>query len=366
MLMGTVAAGAALLVREGLLWDRAGGPGAVAAVADMWVLLAGSGAALAVSAVIGATPPPDPWPVGLGMALAVGALAASDVGGRRPWRLRVAAVAAVLGVAVLHSIAGVGPGTATWQRAVLALLLAVAALATASRQPVRASALALAAGTATLLAAWSAPSALALAGVLVVLAAQLLGAAVGTGRLGPAAAAILALAGAWGLAAPDLLRGLDPAAVWVALPFAVAVLAECELGRFARQRGAAVEGGILAAGEWTAVALVLGPVLSAQLGDHAAHSLVGVGLGAALLVWAVLTRVRRRLALSGTAAVLPLAALVAVPLLAVLPALGGIWLWALLACCGFGLVAVATGMERGRRELAVARGRLDRALAGWE
>jgi hypothetical protein len=369
LLLGALAAAAAVLAR-----DSRPEEGPVAAVADVWVLVGAVGAVLAVQALYTAPLLPAAFPAVLGLLLAAGAVAATANGSGRGWRRVAAAGGGVASLVIAQDLAGLPPGAVTAQLAaagaILTLLGIVAARSAATRRSVELGSWAPpvlgAAGATGLLAGYAAPSSLALSGVLAVAAVALLGVATGLGRRAAAAAAVALLAAAWALANPVLLAELGGRGVWVALPFALALLTECELGRGAARRGTAIESSLLALGEWGALAVALLPVLSAQIHEAAGYSLVGVGLAAALLAWALVTRVRRRLALAAIAAVLPLVVLLGVPFLAVLPMLGGVWLWAALGGAGVLLVTAATGMERGRRGVRTVLGRLDEALVGWE
>jgi hypothetical protein len=54
------------------------------------------------------------------------------------------------------------------------------------------------------------------------------------------------------------------------------------------------------------------------------------------------------------------------PLARLVPEVTGPALWVVLAVAGVALIAIATGLERGRERVAAAMRRLDTLTEGWE
>jgi hypothetical protein len=169
---------------------------------------------------------------------------------------------------------------------------------------------------------------------------------------------------AW-LVLAEPLAGGDPQ--WTSVPVAATALALVEVVRWQRRRsGRKVAQPALVGAELAAMAALAGPALWLAAAGRIADGLLAIALGAVVLGWAVLTRVRRR-ALAG-AGIVALGAfmLLTVPVTRVVPAVGGPVMWLAIAAAGLALLLVASSIERGRSSAQAAARRIDRLLSGWE
>ena len=96
------------------------------------------------------------------------------------------------------------------------------------------------------------------------------------------------------------------------------------------------------------------------------HAAVAIGIGVLVAVWAVVTRVRRRLATGVVIVVAAVVLLVAVPLVRLLPSWGGPAGWLVLAGAGLAAVVAASMMERSRTVVRSALGRVGQLTVEWE
>jgi hypothetical protein len=176
-----------------------------------------------------------------------------------------------------------------------------------------------------------------------------------------ALAPVLAVA-AWAVLLLELPVG---GTVWITVPIAVALLAEVDVARWGRrQLGQAPMSRELLTLELAAIGLAAVPPLTELFTRGLAVALVAVALSAGLLLWAVLTRVRRRAvaaaALATATAVLTIAAAVA----GQAPASAFVW----IVTCGVGitLLLVVALVESTRSRGGRGLGRLDDLTADWE
>ena len=138
-------------------------------------------------------------------------------------------------------------------------------------------------------------------------------------------------------------------AQWFTLPVGVTVLIVVSLARWDRQRhGQDRATPPLVALEYLGMLLIVSPALVQIVALDLGYVLLAIAEGAALVMWGVITRVRRR-ALFGAAAIGVGAALtLVVPLVGLAPKVRGPWLWLTIAAIGLVTVLVAAFLEQGR------------------
>ncbi|MBC7550575.1 MAG: hypothetical protein H7269_06700 [Cellulomonas sp.] len=93
---------------------------------------------------------------------------------------------------------------------------------------------------------------------------------------------------------------------------------------------------------------------------------MAAGFGIAVVVWGLMTRVRRRVAIGAVVVVTAMVVLVVVPLVALLPAWGGAGLWIMVAAVGLVAVLAATMLEKVREAARSTRHRWSDLTTGWE
>ena len=362
---GAVALGAAAAARTRVdrSWTAVWGAAAVLVVAGATVasLLSDGGAALDAT--------PSLWVV-LGLAAAATTLLVSAAPLLIPALRHVGMVPALAAVLVAFRAVAATPQTQVTVLSVLAASLAVVTLAVAARRPG---------------GVWVAPSAElggAASVVAVVLATM---PEVDLALLAPAVAAAAVQAAAAGVTLRAL--GLQVLAVclacasWIAfmagsaadgpyrytVAIGLALLAVVGLWRRdLRERSQDVAPPEVVSIEMLAVAFLVGAPFVLAVTQSILHALIAVGLGLAVVAWGAVTRVRRRVAAGAVVVLTALVVLVAVPLVALLPAWGGAGLWLLIAAVGLVAVLIATFVERGRTVARSALARVGRATSDWE
>jgi hypothetical protein len=174
----------------------------------------------------------------------------------------------------------------------------------------------------------------------------------------------LLFCGAWLLFASEALTG---EAQWFTVPIGVAMLSVVGFGRMARrQMGTPVLAPELLVLEYVGMAFVVGDGLVESVVTSPWRGLFALAFGAGLAVWGALTKVRRRALFGACAALLAVALMVGGPLARLVPEVTGPALWVVLAAAGVALIAIATGLERGRERVAAAMRRIDTLTEGWE
>lgn len=169
---------------------------------------------------------------------------------------------------------------------------------------------------------------------------------------------------AWLLFASEVLTG---EAQWFTVPIGIAVLSVVGIGRAARRRtGMPVTIPELLALEYVGMAFVVGDGLVESIVTSPVRGLFALAFGVCLAAWGALTKVRRRARFGAGAAVLAVALILGGPIARLVPGFTGPALWVMLAIAGVVLIAVATGLERGRAKVAEAIRRLDTLMEGWE
>jgi len=174
----------------------------------------------------------------------------------------------------------------------------------------------------------------------------------------------LLFCGSWLLFASEALAG---EAQWFTVPIGIALLTVVGIGRAARRHE--LEPFMppeLLALEYLGMALVVGDGLVESITTSPARGLFALAFGVGLAVWGALTKVRRRAVFGAGAAVLAVALMVGGPIARLAPRITGPALWLVLAVAGVVLIAIATGLERGRAKVAAAMRRLDTLTEDWE
>lgn len=328
----------------------------------------GSTAALALPAV-------DRGVAGIWVAAALGAAAAAAALAARPTGVaRLRELTAVLGlgaVAVLLDGLGADLRATAITSAVIALAATGGLMLTGVMD--RGEAWVRALGLTTLVAtagAWvgafsgGEPS-LGMAEMAILLTGTEL-AAVGVARKRPAlvdaAPSIFCLA--WIVFAVESLAG-EPS--WVTVPAGATLLLTVSLARHQRRvAGATPATPLLTALEVMGMALLVASPLVQSIVSSLAYVPLLIVLGAALVAWGSLSRVRRRLVGGAATVVAGVAILVLVPMVDVARRVTGVWVW--LAVAGVGLVAilVAAFLEQSRSAIRRTVRRVRDLTADWE
>ena len=339
-----------------------------------WVEACGGVALIATVAAALALPPLPREPAGQmvagGLALvALGTALAAGPLGRSVLRIATTVFAASAVATFLYGM------SATPLQVVLvsAMFAAVATVATAfvtatrrgtSWQPALLVAVLLSVAAVVLPSTAELPDTTLLTVALVVVAAQCMV----VGRLIASTPLLIAgpplLSVSWMLYASDALGG-NPQ--WYLVPLGLALIVMAALLRAARrQAGRSVSGLDVVTLELAGVGFIAGPAMVQMATDSLAYVLLALAEGAAITLWAAVTKVRRRLAAGVAVVVASVVLLVAIPLTPLLPQWRGAALWAAVAALGLAAIVIATFIERGRAAVGAWVGSVSSTLSDWE
>ena len=163
------------------------------------------------------------------------------------------------------------------------------------------------------------------------------------------------------------MAAMDGNPQWITVPMGLAILTVVELWRRDRKQ----HDGLVAATEivvleLTGVAFLIGAALVQTVTEAVLYAVLAATLGLAVMVWGVLTKVRRRPAAGAVVVLVSLVMLVAVPLVGLLPAWQGAALWVLIAGVGLVALLVASFLEQGKAAVHSGLKHFSEATAGWE
>ncbi len=169
---------------------------------------------------------------------------------------------------------------------------------------------------------------------------------------------------AWLAFANDALSG-NPQ--WYTIPIGLALLAVVALVRQDRRtRGLEPAAPSIVVLELVGIGVIVGPSLVQSITESLGYALLAAMLGLCLIGWAVLTRVRRRVAAGAAVVVVAIIELVVVPLAQLLPAWGGVGTWVLIIVVGMTAISAATLLEWGRATVRRATTNFAELTTGWE
>ncbi len=151
---------------------------------------------------------------------------------------------------------------------------------------------------------------------------------------------------------------------WYTLPFALVVLAEVEIVRLMwRDADPSVTDSLMSV-EWVGIALAVLPatveIFVRSLAAAGILLLVAVGL----LLWAIVTRLRRRAVAAAVVAVGSSILVITAALAGPAPESAGLWISA--AGLGFSVMSIAGVIEAARSRRGKVVRRIDELMGGWQ
>ena len=162
-------------------------------------------------------------------------------------------------------------------------------------------------------------------------------------------------------------RALPGNPEWFAVPIGVAILVVADTIRWdARLRESPPPNAAIVPLEMVGVLFVAIPSLVQIVTASPAYVFVSVAIGAAVMAWGGVTRVRRRVAIGAAIPLVAVILVIAAPIARQIQEFHGVALWAGLVAVGVVCIVVATFLERGRAKVRAAVKRLRDATAGWE
>lgn len=185
-----------------------------------------------------------------------------------------------------------------------------------------------------------------------------------TRRIEPLVAAPVLLCSAWLLFASRSLAG---DAQWFTVPIGIATLIVVSIVRDARRGTDQIPvDSVIVTLDLVGMAFLVGASLVETVSVSPLRGLLAIGLGTAIAGWGALTQVRRRAAFGVATVLLAAALLLVAPIARIVPSIHGAGVWAALVAAGIVLIAVASGLERGRTTVNAAVHRLSEVTRGWE
>jgi hypothetical protein len=200
--------------------------------------------------------------------------------------------------------------------------------------------------------------------VAVLLSVAVQAVAVGTVRSRPAVLAIgpPATVAAFILAVAESVTG---SAQWYTIPIGLAFLSEVEILRDVRRRADGdVKGLDVLVLEWAGIGLLIAPGLVEMFTTELAYGLIPFGLAGAILIWGIVTKVRRRVIAAASIAVVSAVLLIFAAAAGVAPSTAEFWIVA--AGIGISVMLVAGLIEAYRSRRGRAMARLSGLMEGWE
>jgi hypothetical protein len=154
-------------------------------------------------------------------------------------------------------------------------------------------------------------------------------------------------------------------AQWYTIPIAVVLLSEVEILRWQRRSddGATARQDVLVL-EWAALGLLAGPPLVEMFTRGLAHGWTAVGIAIGVMVWGIVTRVRRRFVAAASLAITTSVLMVVAATTARAPS--SAFFWILVVGVGFALMMVVAFVEAYRSRKGQVMARLGQLMEGWE
>ncbi len=172
------------------------------------------------------------------------------------------------------------------------------------------------------------------------------------------------LLGAWLAFAADALAG-DPN--WFTVPIGLTVIATVDVARGdRRRRGLDPAPAEVVLADVAGMALLTGAALVEIVTSSIGYGAVAMIAGTVLTAYGVATRVRRRCYFGAGVAALAALLMVTVPLVEIVPRFRGVALWAVVAAIGAALIVTATYLEQGKTKVQAGIRRLEELMGGWE
>lgn len=314
-------------------------------VALSWYAVIGL-TAVAVAAATAATPLATTWLRDLAIGLGLGAVLSCFEVTDSSATVRVAALAAVsVAMGFVEVMAAGSVRHAAWRRAAVELGMAAAVLAVA-------------------ISLAELPDRGLLVTSLAVAALQAASSGVALRSVALQSAAPVLACASWLVFASEALNA-NPQ--WFTLPIGVALLAVVALWRRERRsRSAPVASPEIVAVELVGVAFLVGSSFVQTFTSAVGYAALAAAISLLIAGWGLVTRIRRRLVAGIFLAAVGAVLLVMVPLVRLLPAWQGAWLWVLVVVIGLVALGAASLLESGREMVRSRRRRFADITQGWE
>jgi hypothetical protein len=159
-------------------------------------------------------------------------------------------------------------------------------------------------------------------------------------------------------------EGVSGNALWYTVPIALVLLAEVEILRATRRAAGAPPGQDAVVLEWVGIGLLATPPLVEMFTNSLIYGLVAFATAGVILIWAVLTKVRRRTVTAACLALATAVLMIFAAASAAAPESAAFWI--LAGGIGFAVMLVAALVEAYRTRRGQVMSRLDQLMDGWE
>jgi hypothetical protein len=159
-------------------------------------------------------------------------------------------------------------------------------------------------------------------------------------------------------------EGVSGNALWYTVPIALVLLAEVEILRATRRAAGAPPGQDAVVLEWAGIGLLATPPLVEMFTNSLIYGLMAFATAGAILIWAVLTKVRRRTVTAACLALATAVLMIFAAASAAAPESAAFWI--LAGGIGFAVMLVAALVEAYRTRRGQVMSRLDQLMDGWE
>jgi hypothetical protein len=153
-------------------------------------------------------------------------------------------------------------------------------------------------------------------------------------------------------------------AQWYTIPTALVLLSEVEILRWHRRGDASVARQDALVLEWAGLALLAAPPLVEMFTRGLAYAWTAVGIAIGVMVWGIVTRVRRRFVAAASLAITTSVLMIVAATAERAPS--SAFFWILAAGVGFALMMVVAFVEAYRSRKGQVMARLGHLMEGWE
>ena len=174
--------------------------------------------------------------------------------------------------------------------------------------------------------------------------------------VGPPAAAL-----AFVLSVGESVSG---SAQWYTVPIALVILAEVEILRATRRAAGGGQGEDAILLEWVGIGLLAAPALVEMFTSSLVYGLGAFGVAGAMLIWAIVTKVRRRAVAAASIAIATAVLIIFAAAAGAAPRSAVFWI--LAGGIGLAVMLVAALVEAYRTRRGQMMVRFDRLMEGWE
>jgi hypothetical protein len=162
----------------------------------------------------------------------------------------------------------------------------------------------------------------------------------------------------------SLGESVSGSAQWYTVPIALVILAEVEILRATRRAAGGGQGEDAVLLEWVGIGLLAAPALVEMFTSSLVYGLGAFGVAGAMLIWAIVTKVRRRAVAAASIAIATAVLIIFAAAAGAAPQSAVFWI--LAGGIGLAVMLVAALVEAYRTRRGQMMVRVDQLMEGWE